>query len=87
MSIVRGRANEAVKKLYQTVWSGQKIGFEKIRTGVPTADVHKSVQDFFVQQSVRNFAFGNGQSQAFHNGSFPDASFTNKNRIVFASAV
>src|SRR5208337_751367 len=27
-TVVRGHANEAVKKLYNTVWRGQKIGFE-----------------------------------------------------------
>ena len=52
-TVVRGRANEAVKKLYHTVWRGQKIGFEKIRTNTPTADVHKAVQNFFVQQGYK----------------------------------
>ena len=37
-TVVRGRASEAVRKLYDTVCEGQKIAFEKIRAGVPTAE-------------------------------------------------
>jgi Xaa-Pro aminopeptidase len=52
-TIVRGRASEAARKLYDTVLRGQKIAFEKIRAKVKTADVHKAVQEFFVQQDYK----------------------------------
>jgi Xaa-Pro aminopeptidase len=66
-TVVRGRANEAVKKLYDTVWRGQKIGFEKIRAGVPTAEVHKAVQKFFVQQGYKT-GRRDGRMEGFFHG-------------------
>jgi Xaa-Pro aminopeptidase len=66
-TIVRGRANEAVKKLYDTVWRGQKIGFEKIRANTPTADVHKAVQKFFVQQGYKT-GRRDGRMEGFFHG-------------------
>jgi Xaa-Pro aminopeptidase len=66
-TVVRGRANEAVKKLYDTVWRGQKIGFEKIRANTPTADVHKAVQSFFVQQGYKT-GRRDGRMEGFFHG-------------------
>jgi Xaa-Pro aminopeptidase len=66
-TVVRGRANEAVKKLYDTVWRGQKIGFEKIRANTPTADVHKAVQNFFVQQGYKT-GRRDGRMEGFFHG-------------------
>jgi Xaa-Pro aminopeptidase len=66
-TVVRGRANEAVKKLYDTVWRGQKIGFEKIRANTPTADVHKAVQKYFVQQGYKT-GRRDGRMEGFFHG-------------------
>ena len=66
-TVVRGRANEAVRKLYDTVWRGQKIGFDKIRANTPTADVHKAVQNFFVQQGYKTGRH-NGRMEGFFHG-------------------
>ncbi len=66
-TVVRGRAGEAVRKLYDTVWRGQKIGFEKIRAKTKTADVHKAVQDFFVQQGYKTGRH-NGRMEGFFHG-------------------
>ncbi len=66
-TVVRGRANEAVKKLYDTVLRGQKIGFEKIRANTPTADVHKAVQKFFVQQGYKT-GRRDGRMEGFFHG-------------------
>jgi Xaa-Pro aminopeptidase len=66
-TVVRGRAGEAVKKLYDTVLRGQKIGFEKIRAKTPTAEVHKAVQKFFVQQGYRTGRH-NGCMEGFFHG-------------------
>ena len=49
-TVVRGRASEAARKLYHTVFLAQKIAFKKIRAGELTAGVHKAVQAFFEQQ-------------------------------------
>ena len=66
-TVVRGRASEAVKKLYHTVWRGQKIGFEQIRAKVPTADIHKAVQKFFVQQGYKT-GRRDGRMEGFFHG-------------------
>ena len=66
-TVVRGRASEAARKLYDTVFQGQKIAFAKIRAGAPTADVHKAVQQFFVQQGYRT-GRRNGRMEGFFHG-------------------
>ena len=52
-TVVRGRASEAVGKLYDTVLRGQILAFQKTRANTPTADVHHVVQDFFVEQGYK----------------------------------
>jgi Xaa-Pro aminopeptidase len=66
-TVVRGRAGEAVRKLYDTVGRGQKIGFDKIRAKARTADVHKAVQNFFIQQGYRT-GRRNGRMEGFFHG-------------------
>ena len=48
-TVVRGRASEAIRNLYDTVLQGQNLAFKKMRPGVPTAAVHRAVQEFFEQ--------------------------------------
>ena len=52
-TVVRGRASEAARMLYHTVFQGQKIAFKKIRAGTPTAGVHNAVRQFFEDQGYR----------------------------------
>jgi len=66
-TVVRGHASEGVRKLYATVLHGQKIGFEKIRAKVKTAEVHKAVQQFFVQQGYKTGRH-NGRMEGFFHG-------------------
>jgi Xaa-Pro aminopeptidase len=66
-TVVRGRASEAVRRLYDTVWQGQKLAFKKVRAGTPTAEVHRTVQDFFDQQGYRTGRQG-GRMQGFFHG-------------------
>ncbi len=66
-TVVRGRASEAVRKLYDTVLQGQKIAFQKVRSGTSTSEIHKAVQLFFKQQG---YATGkhNGRMEGFFHG-------------------
>ena len=66
-TVVRGRATEAVRKLYNTVFAGQQIAFRKMRAGTKTSDVHKAVQDFFVQQGYKT-GKRNGRMEGFFHG-------------------
>jgi Xaa-Pro aminopeptidase len=66
-TVVRGRASEAVRKLYDTVFQGQKIAFKKTRPDTPTAEVHHAVQDFF---AARGYPTGrrHGRMEGFFHG-------------------
>jgi len=66
-TVVRGRANDRVRRLYDTVLRGQELAFRKIRAGVPTKDVHKTVQDFFVQRGYKT-GRRNGRMEGFFHG-------------------
>jgi len=66
-TVVRGRASEAARKLYHTVFHGQKIAFKKVRAGVSTSGVHKGVQQFFEQQGYKT-GRRNGRMEGFFHG-------------------
>ena len=63
-TVVRGLASEAVRKLYDTVLQGQKLAFRKMRPGVPTAEVHTAVQEFFTREGYPTGRH-NGRMQGF----------------------
>jgi Xaa-Pro aminopeptidase len=66
-TVVRGRASEAVRKLYDTVFHGQKIALQKVSAGILTSEVHQCVQQFFQQ---RGYTTGkrNGRMEGFFHG-------------------
>jgi len=66
-TVVRGHAGEAVRKLYATVLRGQQIGFQTIRAGVPTVEVHKTVQELFTREGYKTGKH-NGRMQGFFHG-------------------
>ena len=66
-TVVRGHASEAARKLYATVLAGQELAFRKMRPRVPTAEVHRAVQEFF---KAEGYATGRraGRMQGFFHG-------------------
>jgi Xaa-Pro aminopeptidase len=66
-TVVRGRASEAVRKLYDTVLRGQKIAFDKMHAKTKTSDIHKAVQDFFVKQGYKT-GRRDGHMEGFFHG-------------------
>jgi Xaa-Pro aminopeptidase len=66
-TVVRGRASEAARQLYDTVWQAQKIAFKKVRANVPTGDVHRAVQDYFAQQGYKT-GRRHGRMEGFFHG-------------------
>ena len=66
-TVVRGRASEAVRKLYDTVLQGQKLAFQRMRPGVPTAQVHRTVQEFFERTGYRT-GRRKGRMEGFFHG-------------------
>jgi Xaa-Pro aminopeptidase len=66
-TVVKGKASEAVRRLYATVLEAQKLAFDKVRPGVPTAEVHRAVQDYFGSQGYRTGKRG-GRMEGFFHG-------------------
>ncbi|HXT10033.1 MAG TPA: Xaa-Pro peptidase family protein [Candidatus Angelobacter sp.] len=66
-TVVRGRASEAARKLYDTVLRAQMLAFKKIRPDVPTAEIHKTVQDLFAREGYQT-GRRHGRMQGFFHG-------------------
>jgi Xaa-Pro aminopeptidase len=49
-TVVRGRASEAQRKLWQTVFDGQKLALAAMKPGADGKAIHESVKDFFKQR-------------------------------------
>lgn len=66
-TIVRGKASEEVKKIYNAVLGAQKIALGEIKSGARGDLIHKKVQNYF---ESRGFKTGdkNGKIQGFFHG-------------------
>jgi len=66
-TVVKGRASEGVRKLYETVFRAQKTAFQLVRAGTPTARIHKTVQTFFAREGYKTGKI-EGRMQGFFHG-------------------
>lgn len=66
-TVVKGRASEAVRKLYDTVEGAQKVAFDEMRHQASAADIHRKVQDLFVREGYKT-GRANGRMQGFFHG-------------------
>jgi len=66
-TVVKGRASEAVRKLYDTVFRGQKAAFQLMRSGMQTARVHQAVQELFTREGYKTGKI-DGRMQGFFHG-------------------
>jgi Xaa-Pro aminopeptidase len=66
-TVVKGRATEGVRKLYDTVERAQEIGFHGMRHGASTPEVHAAVQEFFVSEGYKTGRH-HGRMQGFFHG-------------------
>ncbi len=66
-TVVRGRASEAVRKLYDTVLQGQRLAFKKMRPGVRGVEVHSAVQELFEREGYKTGSH-KGRMQGFFHG-------------------
>jgi Xaa-Pro aminopeptidase len=66
-TVVRGRASEAVKKLYAAVERAQEIAFQKLRAGVNGKDVHDAVHKSFTDAGYKTGRV-RGRMQGFFHG-------------------
>jgi Xaa-Pro aminopeptidase len=66
-TVVKGRASEPVRKLYDTVARAQDLAFETIESGVRGAEVHRAVKDLFDREGYRT-GRNHGCLQGFFHG-------------------
>jgi len=66
-TVVRGRASEGVRRLYDTVLRGQTLAFRQARHGTPTAQVHRTVTEFFGQHGYKT-SRRRGRMEGFFHG-------------------
>jgi Xaa-Pro aminopeptidase len=66
-TVVRGRASDAVKKLWLTVEQAQDIAFDKLRAGVDGRDVHQTVVDFFKSEGYPTGQYRGRMRGFFHS--------------------
>ena len=66
-TVVRGRASEAVRKLYHTVARGQELGFAQMHHKTRGRDVHEGIQSFFKQEGYQT-GKRQGRMQGFFHG-------------------
>ena len=66
-TVVKGRATEAVRKMYDTVERGQEVAFSLFRHGATTAKIHEQVQALFVAEGFKT-GRRDGRMQGFFHG-------------------
>jgi Xaa-Pro aminopeptidase len=66
-TVIRGRASEPLRRLYDTVWRAQELGFSKIRAQAAASKIHSAVQEFFEAQGYKTCK-KNGRMAGFFHG-------------------
>lgn len=66
-TVVKGRASEAVRKMYHAVAQAQEVALQHMSQGVSAGAVHKKVDDFFRKQGFRT-SRSNGRMEGFFHG-------------------
>jgi len=65
-TVVRGRARESQRQLWETVKAGQALALKRIKAGIDGADIHKAIQDFFAKRGYRTEVRKGRQVGFFH---------------------
>ncbi len=66
-TVVRGRASDAQRKLWETVNAGQALALKKMKPGVDGLKLHKEIQQFFTGQGYPT-ALRDGRQTGFFHG-------------------
>ena len=65
-TIVRGKAPENVRKMFETVRQGQKIALDKMKPGADGRLIHEEIKDYFSRQGFPTEIRRGRQSGFFH---------------------
>ncbi|HEY2568574.1 MAG TPA: Xaa-Pro peptidase family protein [Candidatus Udaeobacter sp.] len=52
-TVLRGRASEAQRKLWETVKAGQALALKRIKAGIDGMTIHKAIQELFAKRGFR----------------------------------
>lgn len=85
-TVVRGRADEAQRNLWQTVCEAQRLAIRAIKPGVKGRDIHKATRRFFDQRGYRT-AQDNGRWTGFFHGTGHGVGLELHEEPRFAAAV
>ena len=66
-TVVRGRATDALKRLYDTVLRGQEAGIAMVRDGAEGSTIHQRIMTVFEEADYRTESH-NGRMQGFFHG-------------------
>jgi Xaa-Pro aminopeptidase len=65
-TVMRGRAREPQRQLWEAVKAGQALALKRIKAGVDGAEIHKAIQDFFAKRGYRTEVRKGRQVGFFH---------------------
>jgi len=65
-TVVKGRASEAVRRMYDTVSRGVELGFARMEGNTPAAEVHQAVSQLFEREGYRTGRRGGRMHGFFH---------------------
>ena len=65
-TVLRGRASEAQRKLWETVKAGQALALRKIKAGIDGMTIHKAIQEFFAEHGFRTEVRKGRRARFFH---------------------
>jgi Xaa-Pro aminopeptidase len=66
-TVVRGRASEAARRIYDTVVRAQEVAFARLRPAVKAVEVHEAVRSFFESEGYKTVT-KRGRMQGFFHG-------------------
>jgi Xaa-Pro aminopeptidase len=66
-TFVKGKASDQIKKMYQAVLAGQKLGLKMAGHGVKTASIHRAIMDLFSKHGFKTGKMS-GRMQGFFHG-------------------
>ena len=64
---MKGRASDAIQKIYRTVAAGQEIAFRRIKHNASSAAIHQEIQELFKKEGYKT-GKRNGRMQGFFHG-------------------
>lgn len=66
-TVVRGKASDKLKRMFEAVREGQEIGFRMIRNGADGSEAHRAIQQYFESLGFKTGEV-NGRMQGFFHG-------------------